>query len=154
MPRWRAEPTLRAAASLGVSLSVLALGGLILNYLGGLRALPWALLLVVIVARLLASGRACGGPATPRSVRFKLPVPGVLSVLAVVLGLSGAGAGLALAFHPVSADRAVGFSELWIDTGAATDSFGVGVGNQEHRAVDTESSPRSSVPNRSCATSN
>jgi uncharacterized membrane protein len=57
-------------------------------------------------------------------------------VLAIILGLLAAGAGLALAFHPVSADKAVGFSELWLGTGAAADSFGVGVGNQEHRTVD------------------
>jgi uncharacterized membrane protein len=136
LPRWRVEATLRGAASLGISLAVLALGGLVLNYVGGLRPLPWALLLVVIVigcARLAALSRPRdGGPR----LRFTPPRAGALSVLAVILGLLAAGTGLALAFHPVSADHAVGYSELWIDTGASADSFRVGVGNQEHTAVD------------------
>jgi uncharacterized membrane protein len=133
LPRWRAEPTLKAAASLGISLAVLALGGLILNYVGGLKAAPWAILLVVIVIA-CARGAAIRRPRGEgqRIVLATFPRPGVLSVLAVVLGLLAAGASLAFAFHPVSAPRAVGYSELWIDTGASESSFKVGVGNQEH----------------------
>jgi uncharacterized membrane protein len=136
LPRWRAEPALRAATSLGLSLAVLALGGLLLNYLGGLRPLPWALLLVVIVIG------CCRGAALARPrrkgndrLRVSLPRPGIISAVALALGVLAAGASLALAFHPVSADRAVGYSELWIDTGTSPDSFRVGVGNQEHHAV-------------------
>lgn len=136
LPRWRVEPALRAAASLGVSLAVLALGGLILNYLGGLRPLPWALLMVLIVigscrrAALVRPRRGGGEP------RLTLPRPqGVAPLLAVALGVLAAGASLALAFHPVSATKAVGFSELWIDTGASPDRFKVGIGNQEHTAL-------------------
>ncbi len=132
LPRWRAEPPLKASASLGVSLAVLALGSLLLNYVGGLRSVPWTVLLVVIVIA-CARGAAIRRPREEgQRIVLDFRRPSVFSVLAVILGLLAAGASLAFAFHPVSAPRAIGYSELWINTGASEDSFEVGVGNQEH----------------------
>ena len=135
LPSWRPEPSLRATASLGTSLAVLALGELLLNYAGGLRPLPWAILLVLIV--LGFSRRAAISRPWLDEDRLRVPLPrsGVVSVVLVALGLLAAGAGMALAFHPVAAPRAKGFSELWIDTGPSPSVVRVGVGNEEHGAV-------------------
>jgi uncharacterized membrane protein len=135
LPRWHPEPALRATTSLGISLAVLALGGLLLNYLGGLRPLPWALLMVVIVVGCCRQAALVRPRATTSQPAIRIPRPAVLSVVATLLGLLAAGGGLALAFQPVSANRAVGFSELWINTGASPSTFRVGVGNQEHQTV-------------------
>jgi uncharacterized membrane protein len=135
LPNWMPDASLRATASLGISLSVLALGGLILNYVGGLRAVPWAVLLVLIViacCRWAAVARPWRGE---RRLQVRFPGAGVLSVIAVAIGLLAAGGGLALAFHPVAAPGAKGFSELWLNTGTSPTEVDVGIGNQEHKAI-------------------
>lgn len=135
LPRWRPEPALRAAASLGVSLAVLALGGILLNFLGGLRPLPWALLLVLIVigcCRWAALARPARSARRLTMPVARLTVP---STLVIASGLLAACAGVAVAFHPVSADKAEGFTELWLRTSAAPGAVAVGVGNQEHQTT-------------------
>lgn len=135
LPSWRPEPSLRATASLGTSLAVLALGELLLNYVGGLRPLPWAILLVLIVLGFSRRAAIARPWRDDDHLRVPLPRSGIISTVLAVLGLLAAGAGMALAFHPVAAPRAKGFTELWLDTGAAAKVVRVGVGNQEHRAL-------------------
>jgi uncharacterized membrane protein len=135
LPSWRPEPSLRATASLGTSLAVLALGELLLNYAGGLRPLPWEILLVLIVLGFSRRAAIARPWHDDDHLRVPLPRSGVVSTVLVALGLLAAGAGVALAFHPVDAPRAKGFSELWLDTGTSANLIRVGVGNQEHRAL-------------------
>jgi uncharacterized membrane protein len=121
--------------SVGLSLAVLAIAELGLNYLGGLRAGPWALLLLLLVialARLAAIRRPAAARHVHRPPRFKRP-----PALAVGLALGGIlalSAAVAVAFVPVSAKHAVGYSELWLKPAhnGGRGGVSVGVGNQEH----------------------
>ncbi|MBS1878045.1 MAG: DUF1616 domain-containing protein [Actinobacteria bacterium] len=144
--RWNPPAPQKLVASVGLSLAVIALAGLLLNYVGGLRALPWAaLLFLVVLGGCILAARARRNPVVgaaheagadelgePRRPR---PRAGVATVVLVALGLAGAAAGVALAFHPVGAKHVVGFSELWISTGESADLVRVGVGNQEKEAT-------------------
>lgn len=117
----------------GLSLAVLAVGSLPLNYLGGLHAGTWAALLtaVTIVAALVAARRR---PA-PRHRRRRRAVgrPAALALAATVAGAIAFTGAVALAFVPVAADDVVGYSELWMRP-LADGTVRVGVGNQEHEA--------------------
>jgi hypothetical protein len=115
--------------SVGLSLAVLALGALILNYLpGGIRAGWWALLLFLVVlgacrGAALRRPRRAGPPLTwapPRinGVQTALLTGGALAVLAAVV----------LAFVPLSATNAIGYTEIWIQPLEASDGPGVRIG--------------------------
>jgi uncharacterized membrane protein len=123
-----------ALISVALSLAVLALGGLVLNYLGGLHPGTWALLLFLVV---LAAARAAAlrRQAAPSSAspRPQLQRPAAAAVGLILGGIVAAAAALVLTFTPVSAKHAVGYSDLWMrsyeDGGAGVR---VGVSNQEH----------------------
>jgi uncharacterized membrane protein len=115
--------------SVGLSLAVLALGALPLNYLpGGIRSGWWALLLFLVVlgaargAALRRPKRA--GPAIslhlPRANRAQagLLAAGALAILAA----------LVLAFIPLSATNAIGYTEMWIQPLEASEGPGVRIG--------------------------
>lgn len=101
--------------SVGLSLAILALGALPLNYLpGGIRAGWWALLLVGVVfaaARSAAIRRPSHRAAPRTSWRPRLnPVQGALyagGALAIV-------AAIVLAFLPLGAKNALGYTQMWI----------------------------------------
>lgn len=134
---WQPELPQRLLVSLGLSLATLALGSLLLNYVGGLRPLPWALLMVVITlggCRFAAISR----PPLERQPRRALRRPRSLALvptLMVTVGLLAAAGGVALAFHPVGAGHVVGYSELWLRSGSSPDRVAIGIGNQEHEAT-------------------
>jgi hypothetical protein len=128
----------RVALSIGISLAVLALLSLPLNYLGGLTPVTWALGLVLVT--LVACGVAVASrlPAPRRSGEpFRLPGVGPLNA-----GLAGAGllatvAAVVLAFTPLSASHAEGFTALWLrpfDSNAGA-GVRVGVGSEEKQAI-------------------
>lgn len=121
--------------SVGLSLAILALGALPLNYLpGGVRAGWWALLLVIVVfaaARAAAirrpSRRAAPNPSwRPRldPAKTALCAGGGLAILAAIV----------LAFTPVGAKDALGYTQMWIQPlqGAKT-GVEIGVGSGEQR---------------------
>jgi uncharacterized membrane protein len=126
--------------SVGLSLAVLALLPLPLNYLGGLRPGTWAaaLVLVVLIACAVAAARRpddwdAEGVASPH-----LPKP---SPLAVVLGLGAAAlvaAAIVLAHVPLSNGKAEGFTELWMRPGASGAQVRIGVGSEEQRKTAYE----------------
>ncbi len=132
--RRRLELPQRLLLSLGLSLVALALGAVLLNYMpGGIRAGSWALLLVLIVLG------ACRGAALrrPKAARSRLAIPR-LSPRRAELGLLAAGAlavlaALILAFVPLSARNAIGYTEMWIKPFGNASRAGVkiGVGNRE-----------------------
>jgi uncharacterized membrane protein len=112
------------------SLSLLCLGGILLNFLpGGIRTVTWALLLVVVIvaaARAAALRRAKPdrqrqGWARPRIRRWDLAC-----VLAAVAAVAGA---LVFAYTPLPAGKAVGYTALWMLPGdeAADPAVKVGV---------------------------
>lgn len=123
--------------SVGLSLAVLALGALPLNYLpGGVRAGWWALLLVIVVfaaARSAAirrpSSRAAPRPSSPWKPRLNPAQAGLsaLGALAIV-------AAIVLAFIPVGAKDALGYTQMWIrplEGEKAGVEIGVDSGEQE-----------------------
>jgi hypothetical protein len=121
--------------SVGLSLAVLALGALPLNYLpGGVRAGWWALLLVIVVfaaARSAAirrpSRRAAPSPSWKPQLNPAKTGLSALGALAVV-------AAIVLAFIPVGAKDALGYTQMWIKPleGAKT-GVEIGVGSGEQR---------------------
>jgi uncharacterized membrane protein len=120
----------------GLSLAVLPLGALVLNYApGGIRGGSWALLLVLVVlgACLAAARRRPRG--TGASLAISRPRPN--RATSAVLGLAALAvvAALVLAFTPLPAKHAVGYTELWIQPsggGAAR----IGVRNDEQQQAD------------------
>jgi uncharacterized membrane protein len=115
--------------SVGLSLAVLALGALILNYLpGGVRAGWWAVLLFLVVLG------ACRGAALRRARRAGAPVAwNVPQANRAQVGLLAGGALLAvaavvLAFVPLSATNAIGYTEIWIQPLEASEGPGVRIG--------------------------
>ncbi|MGA8745527.1 MAG: DUF1616 domain-containing protein [Solirubrobacterales bacterium] len=123
--------------SVGLSLSLLALGSLALNYLGGLRALPWAILLLLIVlggCRAAAIRRASTwrGEVDPR----RLPRPAAAGALMILGAAIAASAAIALAVVPVNAKHALGYTELWMQPFEHRGAVGVrvGVGSDEQHA--------------------
>jgi Protein of unknown function (DUF1616) len=132
------RPAPLALFSLAVSLAILPLAALTLNYLGGLRAGSWALLLVLVVlaaSRLAAirrprPGRASGAPRLPRATLPQLLLYGA--------GIAAAGVAVGLAFHVFPAKNAIGHTEMWIatrsdDAGAA---ITVDVRSDQQRATN------------------
>lgn len=121
--------------SIGLSLAVLALGALLLNYLpGGVRAGWWALLLVIVVfaAARAAAIRRPSRRAAPRAswklrlnpARAALFATGALAIVVAIV----------LAFIPVGAKNALGYTQMWIrplEGEKAGVEIGVGSGEQE-----------------------
>lgn len=123
--------------SLAGSIAVLALGGVLLNYLpGGLRTLSWAILLVVVV---LAASRgaalrrqaAAGGELRPTG-----PRPRAVDVACGGLALAVVVAALILAYTPLSAGGAQGYTALWMLPAEGSGTVRVGVASSEHDAKD------------------
>ncbi|HEY1854922.1 MAG TPA: DUF1616 domain-containing protein [Solirubrobacterales bacterium] len=127
-------PPQLAALSIAISLAVLALLSLPLNYLGGLTPLSWALGLTLVT--LLACGIAVAfrPPPQPRdSAPLRLPKVGRLNAAVALAGVLAAAAAIVLAFTPLSASHAEGFTALWIRPfdGPAGAGVRVGVGSEE-----------------------
>lgn len=122
------------ALSVGLSLAVLALLSLPLNYLGGLTPGSWALglVLVAVIACAVAAARRPGGWRDPRELPRMAPI-GAPSAALGIAGLLAAVAAIVLAFTPLSASHAVGFTALWMrpGNGAAGGGVRVGVGSEE-----------------------
>jgi Protein of unknown function (DUF1616) len=124
-----------ALMGVGLSLALLPLGALVLNYVpGGIQAGSWALLLVLVV---LAACRAAAvrrpraaaqSPAPPR-VRPSAATAAVLGLAALMVV-----AALVLAFITLPAKNAVGYTELWIQPSGA--AVRVGVRSDEQQRND------------------
>lgn len=99
--------------SFALSLAVLALGGLVLNYLGGIHAGSWAILLLLVVIG-FCRGAAMRRDRPPERLRLRLPKPGVAKLGLALGGLAAVVAALVLASATLPAKSAIGYTELWI----------------------------------------
>jgi Protein of unknown function (DUF1616) len=99
--------------SLALSLAVLALGGLVLNYLGGIHGFSWAILLLLVVAGCCRS-TALRRDRPPKRLQLRLPKPGGAKLGLALGGLAAVVAALVLASATLPAKSAVGYTELWI----------------------------------------
>ena len=128
----------RLVLSLGLSLALLALGGLLLNYMpGGIGAVSWTvlLLLVVLGAALAAALRrpdAAGTGSAPLWPQLRLTAAGIGLLLG---GLACTAAALAITFTVHSAKHADGYTALWLlpptPRDAAQGGARVGVDSEE-----------------------
>ena len=112
-----APPARLAAISVALSLAVLALLPLPLNYLGGLTPATWALALVLVVARRLRRRRArrpAAGATGGVALAAAPDAPAALARLSASAPWSLVAAALVLAYVPLSNSEAVGFTELWM----------------------------------------
>jgi hypothetical protein len=118
--------------SVGLSLAVLALGALPLNYgPGGVRGWSWALLLFLVVLA-CCRGAALRRPrAAAAPISWALPRPNRGQAALLAGGALALVAAVVLAFTPLSATNATGFTEIWISPLAADNGVRVGVGSAE-----------------------
>lgn len=126
--------------SLGLSLSVLALGAVPLNYVpGGVGPVSWALLLTLVVL-CGCRGAAVRRPKAPAHDRAVLPRPriGAMAAGLLLAALLSVAAAFALTFTTTSAKHADGYTELWllppVARNAAAGGARVGVTSQEQTA--------------------
>jgi len=111
--RRQLDPARLLVLSLALSLAVLALGGLVLNYLGGIHGFSWAVLLLLVVLGCCRSA-ALRRDRPPESLRLRLPKPGVPKLGLALGGLAAVAAALVLASTTLPAKSAIGYTELWI----------------------------------------
>lgn len=130
----RLDPQRLAMLTLLCGLSLLCLGGIVLNYLpGGLRTVTWALLLVLVI---LAAARGAAvrrrKPDRRGSGWTRPPLRGV-DVACLVLAAAAAAVALIFASTPLPAGKAVGYTALWMlpAEDAASAALDVGVISSE-----------------------
>jgi Protein of unknown function (DUF1616) len=103
-----------AVLSLALSLAVLALGALVLNYLpGGIGGASWAILLLAVVFGCSRTAALRRG-RKPEPLRLPRPKPNRLELGFALGGLAAVVAALVLASATLPAERALGYTELWI----------------------------------------
>lgn len=118
--------------SIALSLATLILGSLLLNYLGGVRPLSWALLLVIVViaccrGAAIRRGTAGRAPAWPR------PRPRRLQLAMLLAAVAAATGAIVLSATPVPVDDALGYTQLWVlpEAGSEGREAQVGVRSQQ-----------------------
>lgn len=127
----------RLVLSLALSLAVLALGGLVLNYLGGIHSFSWTVLLLLVVVgccRSAALRRKRGAQPSPR----RLPRPSGLEAGLALGALGAVVAALVLASTDLPAKSAVGYTELWIVPKAESGGSEAEVGIKSEEQQTTE----------------
>jgi len=128
-PRWPEMVPL----TFSVSLATITLGGILLNYTpGGIRGLPWALLLTLVILACcrVAAVRRSRLPGARR--RLVLPRATPIGAILLVGCLALTAAALILAQRTLRADRALGYTELWMAPRAQTGAVArIGVTSQQ-----------------------
>jgi hypothetical protein len=124
--------------SLGASLSVLALSGLLLTVVpGGIETLTWALLLVVIVLACCRGAALRRQPSTVAAGGFSVPRIAVRDCLLLGAAAVVAVAALVLAQTPLPASHATGFTALWMVPGEAAERTAeIGIQSSEQEGQD------------------
>lgn len=132
----------RIPLTLGISLACLALSTLVLNYTpGGIRGLPWVLILVLVVFFCCRSAAKRRGRAGRRRHRPdhqeadplpKLGKPRPVTALLAVVALAIVAAALILAQATPDNNHAAGFTQLWVSPPKPTDtSAQIGVTSEQ-----------------------
>lgn len=123
----------RAMLSVGVSLTVLVLGALLLNVFPfGIRTASWAVLLAVVVIAACRGAALRRGPAGRQRRRRTSFRPAWGSVALLAAAVVVAIAALALAQKPLPAKNAEGFTVLWmLPTDSREKAVAIGVESNE-----------------------
>jgi Protein of unknown function (DUF1616) len=135
--RRRLDPAQLLVLSLALSLAVLALGGLVLNYLGGIHGFSWAILLLLVVAGCCRTA-ALRRDRPPEGLRLRPPKPGGARLGLALTGLAAVATALVLASATLPAKSAVGYTELWIVPAAESESSEAMVGVKSEEQQTTE----------------
>lgn len=123
--------------SLALSLATLTLGGLVLNYLGGIHPLSWGLLLLLVVLVGCSVAAARRGP--PRATLPRAwPLPRGVQLAMLIAAAVATTAAIVLASATVPNDDALGYTQLWIlpQAGSLGREAQVGVRSQEQRPAN------------------
>lgn len=135
--RRKLDPFQLLLFSLALSLAVLILGSLLLNYLGGIHPLSWALLVLLVV---LASCRAAAvrRDRPGRGTSWRRPHPSGPQTAMLLGGIAATVAALVLSTTAVPSEDALGYTQLWILPVAGSDNSEavVGVRSQEQEVTD------------------
>lgn len=135
---YRLDPQRLLMLVLACGLSVLCLGGIVLDaFPGGIRTLSWALLLVLVViatARAAALRRPKATRAGKARARWSPPTLRPVDAVCGIAALGLVVGALVLAYTPLPAGNASGYTALWIlpaEDGAG-EAVRVGVLSAEH----------------------
>ena len=111
----RLDPRRLSMLTLLCGLSLLCLGGIVLNYLpGGIRTLTWALLLVLVIFAAARAAALRRGKPDGRSSGWTRPRLRGIDIACVALAAIAATAALVFAYTPLPAGKAVGYTALWM----------------------------------------
>lgn len=126
-----------ALLSVALSLATLVLGSFLLNYMpGGLRAISWALLVLLVVFACCRSAALRRAPAA-RNRKLSPPRIGRRDAGLLLGGAALAAIAIGLAMTTLPAKNARGFTQLWVtpETGAVARSAEIGVGSEEQHTA-------------------
>lgn len=127
----------RLVLSLALSLAVLALGGLVLDYLGGIHGFSWAVLLLLVVVGCCRAA-ALRRERRPQPSQPRMPRPSRLEAGLVLGAIAAVVAALVLASTDLPAKSAVGYTELWIVPKAESEGSEAEVGVKSEEQQTTE----------------
>lgn len=127
----------RVPLSVGMSLSALALGSILLNYMpGGIRGVSWALLLLLVTLGSCRTAALRRSPAPARQPALAMPKVTPAAAILSAGCVAMVAAALILSQTTLHADRAFGYTELWM---VPTDQSGgvarIGVTSQQQRST-------------------
>lgn len=121
--------------SVGISLSATVLSSVVLNFMpGGLQAIPWAVLLLLIV---LLGCRCAANRRDPADASvLRIPSPKPAAALCLIGGAALIVAALVLAQTTLHAPRAFGYTQLWMTPADAVDNrTRIGVISQQQHSI-------------------
>jgi Protein of unknown function (DUF1616) len=135
--RRKLEWALFFVLSVALSLAILILGSLLLNYVGGIHPLSWAVLLVVVTFAACWTAALRRGPGD-RGPRWPRPRLGALGATLLLGGAVAAIAAIVLSASTVPSGDALGYTQLWILPQAGTKGHEaqVGVRSQQQTSLD------------------
>jgi uncharacterized membrane protein len=121
--------------TVGISLSALVLGSVVLNYTpGGIRGGTWIALLVLLVLGCCRLAAVRRGPGSSRQLPLQLPRLSGRAAILLVGALALTAAALTLAQTTLPAGSAYGFTELWlVPTDQTPVVARIGVASQQQR---------------------
>lgn len=123
--------------SVGISLAALALGSVFLNFTpGGLTGIPWTVFLVLVVVGSCRAAALRRGAPTRRRSAIAMPKVRPAGTILSVGAVAMAAAALILAQTTVHANRAIGYSELWMVPADQSSSVAqIGVTSEQQHAL-------------------
>ncbi len=124
-----------ALLSVALSLITLVLGAFLLNYVpGGLGALSWALLLLIVVFGSCRFAALARKAPKPRRELLRIAL-GRREAALILAGVLLAALAVGLAMRTLPAKNADGYTELWVSPDALSQRAEIGVGSEEQHAA-------------------